>query len=92
MTQRIIAILLIGTFLLTSCGAVAPVEKTKEVKKPFLIDTKFAKDFEKNYRKIWTCGRKFNYFARESRCLKGLFYHSQRRGFGKKMTSIGISD
>jgi hypothetical protein len=49
MTQRIIAILLIGTFLLTSCGAVAPVEKTKEVKKPFLIDTKFAKDFEKNY-------------------------------------------
>ncbi len=49
MSQKIIATFLLGSLLLTSCGKVAPVEKVAEAKKPFLIDTKLAKDFTKNY-------------------------------------------
>lgn len=49
MSQKIVATLLLGTILLSSCGTPAPTEKVVEAKKPFLVSTKLAKDFTKNY-------------------------------------------
>ena len=49
MSQKIITTLLLASFLLTSCSTAVPPEKVVEAKKPFLIDTKLAKDFTKTY-------------------------------------------
>ncbi len=47
--KKSLSIILLGSILLTSCGTVVPTEKVSEAKKPFLIDTKLASDFVKNY-------------------------------------------
>jgi len=50
MSQKLIASLLLSAFLLTSCGTTVSTETNMETKKPFLIDTKLAKDFTKEYK------------------------------------------
>ncbi len=49
MSHKIISALLIGTLLLASCGTTKPEVVVKDTKKPFLVDTKLAKDFTKDY-------------------------------------------
>ncbi len=49
MSQKLIASLLLSTFLLTSCGTTVSTEVTTEEKKPFLVDTKLSSDFTKTY-------------------------------------------
>ena len=49
MTHKIISGALISMLVLTSCGAPKPEVVVRDTKKPFLVDTKMAKDFTKNY-------------------------------------------
>lgn len=49
MSKKIIASLLLGSLLLSSCGTVVPIEQEANAKKPFFVDTKLAKDFNREY-------------------------------------------
>lgn len=55
MSHKILTFLILTSFILTSCGTTVSPENTWEIKKPFLVDTKISKDFNKNYtlEKSW---------------------------------------